>query len=204
MSKRKIQLQTISTLLNNNTFIKINKKIKLNGSFNTETVGMTCEYAICDIFFLQTPPNLRSRINIDLKEKITPILDETISKYFNITEYIGYKNGVVDFVTDNNKNISIKTNTSGNKVAPQAIGQASKKKFCEYFNLSKKYNEQDIKEYIINNTNTVLSNYIKHLFCCDYIIYLSTTLNKTKTELTIYSINIIDCKIYKSLIKYIN
>lgn len=200
MNKRKIQLiQTNFLQINKQEFIKIDKKIKLKGIFNTETIGITCEYSICDNYFIQTPPNLRSRVNVELKTQISPILDNIISNYFNITTYIGNKNGAVDFITDNNKNISLKTNIRGDKVAPQIIGQATKKKFCEYFKLSTLIESRDIKEYIIININKVLQEYLKHLFCCDYLIYLSSSLNKDKTEINIKSLTIIDCIIVKKL-----
>jgi len=199
MFKRKIQELTIINKINKVENIIINKKIKLSGIFNTETIGITCEYSICNIFFIKTLPNLRSRINISLKEQITPILDNEISKYFNITNYVGNKNGPVDFITDNNENISLKTNISGDKIAPQNIGQATKKKFCEYFKISKEYTDHQIKEYIIININKILQEYVKNLFCCDYLIYLSTKINKDKTELNVKSINIFENKISKQL-----
>ena len=74
-------------------------------------------------------------------------------------------------VDDNTIHLSAKTTKKDGKVCPQVIGQPSKKKFCEYFEIDLNYSIDQIKEYIINNVYRLLGVYMLHTFDCPIIYY---------------------------------
>jgi hypothetical protein len=139
----------------------------------TETFGITCEYIICKLYDLQVPEHIKKRSNEKYFEKYSPIIDN-ILKESNITplKALGYKNGCYDFILENEKTLSVKTNVKGIKICPQNIGQLTRKKFDEKFNLKNK-NDLLRKEFIIKNIHTIIKIYFDNLFCCDYLLYIS-------------------------------
>ena len=81
----------------------------------------------------------------------------------------------------------MKSNYSGDKVAPQRIGQATKKRFMEHFNIPKpedsELSENEIiKKYILENISTMVPEYLKNLNCCDWIIYIDGQINKNNQQ----------------------
>jgi hypothetical protein len=67
----------------------------------------------------------------------------------------------------------VKTNKHKNdwKICPQIIGQPTKKKFCEYFELPAKLSDAKIKEFITENTVKVLKSYFENSFHCPILYY---------------------------------
>ena len=55
--------------------------------------------------------------------------------------------------------LSAKTTKKDGKVCPQVIGQPSKKKFCEFFNVDINFTLEQIKEYIEVNVDKMLNIY---------------------------------------------
>jgi hypothetical protein len=55
--------------------------------------------------------------------------------------------------------LSAKTTKKDYKVCPQVIGQPSKKKFCEHFELEVSSTNEQIKEYIVVNIVKLLKKY---------------------------------------------
>ena len=153
---------------------------------NTETIGYSCEQAHAKNNGIDV---------IGVEDRHDPVLTlalqglfKTPLKNFKITEAIGTKNGPYDFIGEGPDNqqgatISMKSNYSGDKVAPQRIGQATKKRFMEHFNIptsaDPEISQNDtIKTYILENIATMLPEYLKHLNCCDWIIYIDGQINK--------------------------
>jgi len=82
------------------------------------------------------------------------------------------KNGnKYDFMsTDQSTYLSAKTTKKNGKVCPQVIGQPSKKKFCEFFQVE--LNDlQEIKQYIQENICMLLSIYSTNTFDCPVLYY---------------------------------
>lgn len=172
--------------------IPIHDSLKMNGVKNSEVVGMTCEKAICEIYNIDNNINdnrVDSKLLCKMKERLL-----VLKKYIKPTTHTGSKNGSDDFITEDGKTLSVKTNMSTDKVCPQKIGQCSKNKFIEHF--SKVFQSEflsssrSVKEYILKNTKIVILEYLKYIFCCDKLLYISFT--KKKDAIIINEINVID------------
>jgi hypothetical protein len=137
----------------------------------TEDLGKMFEMAICMLY------------EIDYDGKYNYSLDEANlikNKLVNLKNVFPYKikhiakNGSrYDFVSldDANVYLSAKTTKKNGKVCPQVIGQPSKKKFCQYFNLDVSYDNEQIKNYIQNNVENLLAIYSNHTFDCPIVYY---------------------------------
>jgi hypothetical protein len=137
-------------------------------SKTTETFGMSCEVALCEMFNI--PHSIsESRISKNDVNQIRNLFEKE-DLGFRLSKHIGKQNKV-DFVTTNNETVSVKTNTSGYKVCPQVIGQTTKKKFCEFFHMED-LSTDEIKEFIYENIDKLIVKYFEHLFCCDILIWI--------------------------------
>jgi hypothetical protein len=67
--------------------------------------------------------------------------------------------------------LSAKTTKKDGKVCPQVIGQPSKKKFCEFFQLTTPVTTEQIKGYIESNIQTMLYRYFHSTFDCPILYY---------------------------------
>ena len=157
---------------------------------NTETIGYSCEQAHARNNGIDVP-GVEGRHDPLLTFALQGLFKTPLEK-FRISQAIGTKNGPYDFVGQGpddkaGATISMKSNYSGDKVAPQRIGQASKKRFIEHFNIPKSddpaLSQNDvIKTYILENIATMLPEYLKHLNCCDWIIYIDGQINKKEQK----------------------
>lgn len=163
--------------------ILIDDSIDKNKKILTEDLGKIFEMAICILY----------EIKYDGKYKYSIEEAETLSKRIvKLREILPYnilhtaKNGSqYDFMNiENDIKLSAKTTKKDGKVCPQVIGQPSKKKFCEYFNLDSNTDLQSIKNYIENNIHKILNVYFNYTFDCPIIYY-----NKKK-DLVYYIKNI--------------
>ena len=71
--------------------------------------------------------------------------------------------------------LSAKTTKGDGKVCPQVIGQPTRKRFCEFFELPADSSNEDIKEYIQENVNNVLYTYMEYTFDCPTLYYNAKT-----------------------------
>lgn len=164
---------------------------------NTEELGKAAEKAVCNVFRtafsgkykyeLTLPTNLEVRF-----EKLRDIF-----AYNNIRHTASNGNRYDITATDENgdtKYLSIKSSKSTSaKVCPQVIGQPCHNVFCDYFQLPRSSNASDIKAFIIENINTILSDYFKHTFDCD-IFYYNEPKDKCLYIKTIKDIEWRDCR----------
>ena len=75
-------------------------------------------------------------------------------------------------IDDPTIHLSAKTTKKDGKVCPQVIGQPSRKKFCEFFDLDvHNVSLEQIKLYIINNIAHMLTVYCMHTFDCPLLYY---------------------------------
>lgn len=142
---------------------------------NNETFGITIEYLLAELFDIPTPSHMERRIgylydDIGLKEK----LGEALASYkLKLKSFVGSKNGECDFILENDKTLSVKTNINGDKVCPQNIGQIAKKRFCELMMDSRvELSNKEIKSYIIDNVKSLFWRYLNNLLCCDYLLWV--------------------------------
>jgi len=73
------------------------------------------------------------------------------------------------------RHLSAKTTKGDGKVCPQVIGQPTKKRFCEFFELPADSSNEDIKAYIQENVNNVLYAYMEYTFDCPTLYYNAKT-----------------------------
>ena len=67
--------------------------------------------------------------------------------------------------------LSAKSTKKDGKVCPQVIGQPSKKKFCQYFDIEQTLTLEQIKEYIQANLPNLLKVYFENTFDCPVVYY---------------------------------
>lgn len=154
---------------------------------NNSLYGYTFKYAICCIYGLQ--------IHQIAKEQFIENYDKTyferdckiIPKIFNnisatpiklLTYTREYANGVIgysphDFMLDNGKTVSIKTNINGSRIAPRIVGQAGYKVinniFGSYYGKEIE-TQEDIKKLFYNKIEYIFPIMLKYLFESDYLI----------------------------------
>lgn len=135
----------------------------------TEIFGMTVEKAFADSSTLECKID-ESRIDREFYAMILPLVKKLTSRIPEITSYVGHTTKSIDFLLDGEKTLSVKTNHNGFKVCPQEIGQTTKRRFCEKFNISGDIPE--IKKFIQTHTNEVIRQMWTNTFCCDYLIWI--------------------------------
>jgi len=137
----------------------------------TEDLGKIFEMAICLLY----------ETTYDGKFKYSMMKAEIIKdKIHNLKEIFPHKlvhtakNGArYDFTGSESSEIklSAKTTKKDYKVCPQVIGQPSKKKFCEHFNIDVSLTSEQLKEYIVTNIEKLLQSYFEYTFDCPIIYY---------------------------------
>jgi hypothetical protein len=138
--------------------------------FTNETFGMSCEKAICEIYNL--PCSIENtRVSEKYVGIIRDILDDGKLIPFTPAHHVGKKNEKSDFILEDQKTLSVKSNLNGFNVCPH-LGQMSKSKFCKYFEISETLTTLDIKQWIMSNVNYFIEKQISNLFCCDYILWI--------------------------------
>jgi len=156
-----------------NLLFKIEDKVKKKMDKKkviTEDLGKIFEKAIC----LEYEIDFNGKFKYEekeaekLKEKLV-LLKENFPYELNHTA----KNGnPYDFTSkDGLYKLSAKSTKKDGKVCPQVIGQPSKKKFCQYFQLDPLTDNEQIKSFIENNITILLEKYFQNTFDCSVIYY---------------------------------
>ena len=177
--------------------LKSNKLVELVKIKNNETFGISCELAIIKIFNGFELPSLVSRSDNNITNLLTPHLKNFfIKNKIDKLNYVGLKQNKADFIDNNDKSYSIKSNLwRSNKVCPQIIGQCSLKKFNQniYSKLSsnnnKLLNNEDTKNFILENPNKLFLLYFEGLFCCDNTIYIKQNSSMEGYDISLYKTN---------------
>ena len=156
-----------------NCFMSTRKQKKFGEKTTNETLGMTCEKILCDIYQLEYQPNMSLRSSERIYNKYYNTIKDFLDKeHIRLIKFIGSQNNHIDFILENNKTLSLKTTYNiNNKICPQNIGQTTRKKFDLYFNINCSDDYQR-KLYIIKNIKYVLTKYYENLFSCDYLLWL--------------------------------
>jgi len=146
-----------------------------SGRLLTEDLGKIFEKSICMLY--NTPyvgkysyGNQKPTL---LKERI-----QALTQLFPTLKHTAAKGALHNFTSENSSlHLSAKTSKKKNgKVAPQKIGQATKKKFLEYFKLPLDATDQEIKTFIRSDIVHILNEYVKYTFD-DKIIYYNEFTN---------------------------
>jgi hypothetical protein len=150
------------------------KVVEIPKKLLTEDLGKKTEYALCLLLDIPYVSKSGYKYSIEEAEKIKERLSK-VKKHLSYDEFThtGESSKLYDFTGKDNNHLSVKTNKHKNdwKICPQIIGQPTKKKFCEYFELPVKCSDAKIKEFITENTVKVLKAYFENSFHCPILYY---------------------------------
>ena len=151
---------------------------------NNEQIGISVEIAIADIFNIPISDQYRNRGVQDITDTIKPIIAD-IFDINNIPlpiERVAGNQNPIDFILQNNKTLSVKTNKQKlGKAAPQKIGQASSNTW--YAILEKRlgiayrppaYPEKVklFKKIALTRIEELLDIYWEYMFDCDFLVHI--------------------------------
>lgn len=145
---------------------------KKSNKIITEDLGIIFEKAICLLYNIDYNGNYK--YSIEEAEKLSNRIEKIKDCFPFKIEHIAKNKNKYDFKNINkNKTIylSAKTTKKEGKICPQVIGQPTKKKFIEYFNIDKQFDLKQIKLFIENNSHILLNKYTLHTFNCPIIYY---------------------------------
>jgi hypothetical protein len=140
-------------------------------SVATEDLGKIFEMAICILF--DTPFEGKYKYSIEEANKLTTRIQPLLLVFPHKIKHTAKNGSQYDFTGIDNSEIklSAKTTKKDGKICPQIIGQPTKKKFCEYFNLDILVSSNEIKTFIETNISNMLYKYFELTFDCPIIYY---------------------------------
>lgn len=161
------------------------KQVKINN----ETLGMSAEAAICDVFNLEKPVSFATRASKSIEEKLFPTIKDAFLRIPKPIMHSGSTPGErgeqskcsYDFILEGNLTLSLKTN-KGKMVCPPEVGQPGSKTCLLYF---KKYFDKGIEEVtrdtfkkmVYDNIEKIMPIYVNHLFDSDWLLWIYETKN---------------------------
>jgi hypothetical protein len=136
----------------------------------TEDLGKIFEMTICILYGIIFDG--KYSYTLQEAEKLLPRIQNLLNLFPYKIKHTAKNGSRYDFtgVDDEMIRLSAKTTKKDGKVCPQVIGQPSKKKFCEYFQIDNLELEQ-IKIYICENIYKLLHIYSSNTFDCPIIYY---------------------------------
>ena len=145
-------------------------------SLKTEDTGKIFEKAICDVYGI--PYDGLFKYSQEEADKLIPRLKKLIENdLFPQCWHTASKGARYDFTSiDGTRHLSAKSNKKrGGKIAPQVLGQAHPKKFCQILGIEYTSLEQ-LKKYIHEHiADSILSLLWAHTFDCQILYYLKET-----------------------------
>lgn len=147
--------------------MRLTKRVLHYQCNSTEVVGITTERIICEILEIPfcTKREIEEGSYVEFQEDITESMGG-ILRDMGSWKHIGHLNKECDFQLKNGRTVSVKTNSQGDKVCPQNIGQSSLATFNKYFNL-KLQSTDDLKRYFMSNIQSLITQYLLNVFVCD-------------------------------------
>lgn len=164
---------------------------------NNETVGISAEVAIADVFNIPVLPAYRARSDAEVVLSLRNLAKRVFEdgKIPNPVKHVAENQNPADFLLKGGKTLSVKTNrgTLG-KVAPQVIGQPTAETYFDfiawkfYYNVRAElvrrgwqdsYRNRSIlfKEFSVEHICDMLSEYWRYMFECDYYIHFYDVLS---------------------------
>lgn len=149
---------------------------------NNEQIGISAEIAIADFFNVPISNSYRLRGIPRAAESFSNVIERAFEENDipNPIKHVAERQSDVDFLLEQNKTLSVKTNKQGlGKAAPQRIGQASSK---TWFSLvapklrvavtPSTYQEKVklFKTLVFSRIDELLEIYWQNMFDCDYLI----------------------------------
>ncbi len=148
----------------------------------TETLGITAEKVICDIFKLPIPSEYRNRYSVPLANTIRPVLQDAFKYLPRAIKSTGAEQGErgrnskcsYDFLLEGQKTLSLKTNT-GKMVCPPEVGQPGADTCYLYFKdfiEGTEVTEESFKTMVLSHIADIMPIYVSHLFDSDFLLWL--------------------------------
>ncbi len=157
---------------------------------NNEQIGVSIEIAIADFFNIPVSDGYRTRGVTKIISSITPIISDIFSQN-NVpkpTDHVAERQNSVDFILENNKTLSVKTNKQKlGKAAPQKIGQASSNTWFNILaeQLDIAYIPTNYEEKVrlfkiiaLTRIDKLLSIYWGYMFDCDFLIHIFNVVDR--------------------------
>ncbi len=157
-------------------------------NYGTEQVGISAEVAVADLTGVAIADHYRRRGRPELVQHISPALVSVVKRIPKPTRHIAEDQNPIDFMLEGDKTLSVKSNMrDAGKIAPQNIGQPTSSTFWELLpqlvpegsdpkRLSYADSAKLFKQVALTDTVTLLTEYWKNLFDCDYLIYVYNVL----------------------------
>lgn len=151
---------------------------------NNESLGMSAEGAICDLFNIQKPKSFETRVIPTYVQKLMPVIKEAFKELPDAISHTGSTSGErgeqskcsYDFVLEGNQTMSLKTN-KGKMVCPPEVGQPGSKTCLLYFNEffsegTEEVTRNAFKLMVLNNIEKIMPIYVEHLFDSDWLLWI--------------------------------
>ena len=125
----------------------------------TEDLGKKFEMGICILYGIEYDG--KYKYSMEEAEKLKDRLTNLPTVFPHKLKHTAKNGSQYDFTGEEDETIKLssKTTKKDGKVCPQVIGQPSKKKFCEFFNVDINFTLEQIKEYIEVNVDKMLNIY---------------------------------------------
>lgn len=106
----------------------------MSTTMNNETIGITCEVALCQAYGLDIPKSYEKRYDKQTLEKLNQLDSIPTNELAPLLLAVGPGGGAVDFITETGETVSVKSNQKRiGKIAPQKIGQMTSNTFYHLF-----------------------------------------------------------------------
>lgn len=165
---------------------------------NNETVGISAELAIADVFNVKVSLLYRVRGDEDIANSISGIIDDIFAQ-LNIplpVEHIAENQNPVDFILENDQTLSVKSNQQRlGLVAPQVIGQPTSETYFAFlqnefgFDINEELRRlclpdtYESRAYVfkcfsMDNICMMLDVYWQYMFHCDHYLHFYNVLDR--------------------------
>lgn len=162
---------------------------------NNETIGITAEKIICDLFNLPQPASFKSRYSKSIYNEMLPTVKKAFTKLPKAIKHTGSDSGIrkgnskcpYDFLLVDKKTLSVKTNI-GKMVCPPEVGQPNDKTFYSYFKKLIKEDHVDekiFKQLALKKSHKMMPIYVNHLFDSDFLLRIYRKNNKWEYEIVV-------------------
>lgn len=158
---------------------------------NTAELGITIQKVICEKYNIEIHKKAREQFNANYNQSLALNCSKIVEKVFDElgtipTKCLTYSSSKKDgekylphnFILQDGKTLSIRTNKHSDKVAPRVVGQAGLDTFNYHFNHLYKNpidNKEQIKDIIYKNIHLMLPTFIDYLFTSDYTVWIKIT-----------------------------
>lgn len=152
--------------------------------YTTETLGISTEAAICEIFNLEKPDSFATRESRKYINNLKPVITEAFESMppaiFHSGSTKGERGGMskcsYDFILDGDLMLSVKSN-KGKMVCPPEVGQPGAETCFMYFSKflpegATEVTKANFKEMVYEHIDEMIPIYVDHLFDSDWLLWV--------------------------------